>query len=118
MNVVIDKKDYLRDWRARSQQYLMYTGAKCRAKRKNMEFTISKEDIIIPTHCPVLGMPIQRNIGSGFHNNSPSLDRIDNTQGYTKDNIRVISNRANLLKCDATLEELELLLKDAYSLRY
>ena len=118
MNVVIDRKEYLKNWRSRSQQYLMYTGAKCRAKRDGLEFTISKEDIVIPTHCPVLGMPIQRNIGSGFHRDSPSLDRIDNTKGYTQDNIRVISNRANLLKCDATLKELELLLKDAYSLRH
>jgi len=118
LNVVIDRKDYLRDWRARSQQYLMYTGAKCRAKRDSLEFNINKEDIIIPDVCPVLDIPIKRNEGSGWHNDSPSLDRIDNTKGYTKDNIRVISNRANRLKCDATLEELEKILIDARRLGY
>lgn len=96
----------------------MLAGAKCRAKRDGLTFDIVKNDIVIPTHCPILGIPIKRNIGSGFHNDSPSLDRIHNANGYTKDNIRVISNRANLLKCDATLEELEFILKDARLHRY
>ncbi len=96
----------------------MFIGAKCRAKRDGLEFNISKEDITVPTHCPILRIPIKKNTGSGFHNDSPSLDRVDNSKGYVKGNIRVISNRANLLKCDATLEELELLLKDARSFRH
>ena len=98
MKVVIDimsRKEYLALWRERSQQYVMFTGAKCRAKRDGLEFSIAKEDIQIPTHCPILGIPIKKNIGSGFHRDSPSLDRINNRLGYTKDNIRVISNRAN-----------------------
>ena len=36
---------------------------------------------------------------------SPSLDRIDPTGGYTPDNIRVISYRANWIKNDGTLDE-------------
>ena len=76
----------------------MWTGAKWRAKRDGLDFNISKEDINIPDQCPILGIKLKRNIGSGWHSDSPSLDRIDNTKGYTKDNIRVISNRANSLK--------------------
>lgn len=95
----------------------MLSGAKSRAKKKGLEFSLTKDDIEIPETCPIFGIPIKRNDGSGFHNNSPSLDRIDNNLGYTKDNVRVISNRANLLKCDASLEELELLLKDALRTR-
>jgi hypothetical protein len=38
--------------------------------------------------------------------NAPSIDRIDNNKGYTKDNIMVISRRANILKKDATFDEL------------
>jgi hypothetical protein len=37
---------------------------------------------------------------------SPSIDRVDSSKGYTKDNIQVISHRANNLKNNATLEEL------------
>lgn len=90
----------------------MVAGAKCRAKRKGLEFSITEEDIDIPMICPVLGIPLKKNKTSGFHNNSPSLDRIDNNRGYVPGNVRVISNRANMLKCDATIEELEKVLED------
>lgn len=96
----------------------MLAAAKCRAKRDGLVFSLTREDINIPSHCPILGIPLKHNIGSGFHNDSPSLDRIHNSKGYSKDNVRVISNRANLLKCDATLEELELIVKDARLHRY
>jgi hypothetical protein len=35
------------------------------------------------------------------------VDRLDNDKGYTPDNIRVISMRANDIKSNATLDELE-----------
>jgi hypothetical protein len=37
---------------------------------------------------------------------SPSLDRIDNSKGYVKGNVAVISFRANTLKNNATADEL------------
>jgi hypothetical protein len=40
-----------------------------------------------------------------------SVDRIDNNSGYTKDNIKVISFRANRLKSNGTLEEFEQIVK-------
>jgi len=42
---------------------------------------------------------------------SPSLDRIDNSKGYTKDNVMVISFRANNIKKDANLQELKALVR-------
>lgn len=87
------------------------TRVKSRAKRLNIPFNLELADIIIPTHCPVLGLKIQT--GQGYNPvNSPSLDRINPKGGYIKDNIRVISNRANLLKSNATVEEMRLVLKD------
>lgn len=56
--------------------------------------------------CPVLGIPLDYTAsGKGVHN-SASLDRSDSTKGYVLGNVKVISLRANLLKRDASLEEL------------
>ena len=86
---------------------------KSRAKRNNIPFNLTIDDIVIPDVCPVLGIPIQKNHGhQGYFNDSPSVDRIIPELGYTKGNVRVISNRANLLKNNATIEELELVLED------
>lgn len=49
---------------------------------------------------------------SGYFDDSPSIDRIIPELGYTKGNIRVISNRANLLKSNATIEELQKVIND------
>lgn len=59
--------------------------------------------------CPLLGLELERVNGKGRLPNSPSLDRIDSSKGYTKDNVWIISLRANTIKNDATLEELALM---------
>lgn len=43
---------------------------------------------------------------------SYSLDRIDSSKGYIKGNVWVIPFKANRIKSDATLEELELIAKN------
>lgn len=75
-----------------------------RALAKGLEFDITADDLVVPETCPVLGLRIAP--GNGRSDNSPSVDRFDNTRGYTRDNIRVISLRANILKRDATADEL------------
>lgn len=86
----------------------LWIAAKQRAKKKNIPFSIDVEDIIIPTICPVLGIPLVFRVGQKyFQPDSPSLDRIVTSLGYVKGNVAVISWRANRLKTDATLEEME-----------
>jgi hypothetical protein len=86
----------------------MWERSKRRARKKGFEHTIKYYDIHIPTHCPLLGIPLFRAEGQdGARSNSPSLDRIDSSKGYTPDNIWVISNKANSIKSNATVEELE-----------
>jgi len=65
------------------------------------------DDITIPSTCPILGIPIEWKQGNGKASiaNSPSLDRLDSTKGYTPDNVRVISYRANVIKNDGTAAE-------------
>ena len=89
-----------------SESYIrfMLYAAKGRAAAKGLDFNLSIEDITIPEICPILNIPLQISKGPR-KNNSPSLDRINNSKGYTRDNTRVISWRANHLKHDGTLEE-------------
>ena len=85
----------------------MLSNAKGRASRDGIPFALTIADIVIPTHCPILGLPLYPATGSrGGGDHSPSLDRIEPARGYVPGNIIVISNRANRLKSDATIEEL------------
>ena len=89
----------------------IYSAAKARATRRGLPFNLELSDIKIPSHCPILGIPLVSVVGCGMgsikaRNNSPSIDRIDNTKGYVKGNVIIISMRANNLKSDGTLEEI------------
>lgn len=77
-----------------------------RAKRDGIAFDLKSEELSVPEVCPVLGIPLFRQRGNGPRDNSPSLDRIDPSKGYTKDNVRVISYRANRIKGNCTAAEL------------
>jgi len=92
-------------WNRENPEKFMLTRCKARAKQKGIEFTITLEDIHIPSHCPVLNIPLFVSIGR-MTNNSPSLDRIDNDRGYIPGNVLVISNRANKIKGNSTPDEL------------
>jgi hypothetical protein len=86
----------------------MLWSARGRARRKGLQCTITLGDIVIPAHCPILGMPLKVKTGSRGHaDHSPSLDRIDPKLGYTPANVQVISQLANIMKNSATLEQLE-----------
>lgn len=89
---------------------ILWSQSQRRAKKYGYEHNISKEDIVIPEYCPVLGIPLIISDGRSSYN-SPTLDRFDNNQGYIKGNVRVISFRANSLKSNASVEELEKIIK-------
>lgn len=89
--------------------------ARRRGRQRGLESTIRVSDLAWPTHCPVLGITLDYTTKSGFRNgnghNNPSLDRFDCQQGYVPGNVMVISFRANALKSNATLEELEAVIR-------
>lgn len=83
-------------------------GAKGRAKKQGIYFNLkSYKDLPkVPKLCPVFNEPLI--VGSGVATDfSPSLDRIDNNRGYIKRNIQIISRKANQMKSNATLEDIE-----------
>jgi len=89
----------------------LYNHLKSSAKKRNIPFTLTLTDLnnlSFPLTCPILNIPLKWNTGQP-KDNSYSIDRIDSSKGYEKDNILVISYRANVLKRDATKEELKLL---------
>jgi hypothetical protein len=94
-------------------EHNLFRWAKKRAKDLGVPFDITVDDIVIPTHCPFLGIELKSRIG--YHGplaSSPTLDRIIPKLGYVCGNILVISHKANTIKQNATLEELELIVQN------
>jgi hypothetical protein len=89
----------------------MILSARARATEGGYPCTITLNDIVIPTRCPVLGIPLRSSVGrlEGVTDNSPSLDKVVPALGYVPGNVIVVSHRANRLKSDASLAELTLL---------
>jgi hypothetical protein len=122
-NTKYSTPSYRKALRVIDSRKIMLSHAKKRALEKGLECTITVNDIIIPNICPFLQIPIFVCTSeiSGRHgpcDNSPSLDRLDNTKGYIPGNVLVVSFRANSLKKDASIEELELLLKNLKMVLY
>ena len=78
---------------------------KHRSKAKQIPFNLTLDDLELPTECPILGISLKFNKNGAF-DDSYSIDRIDNTKGYTKGNVQIISLLANLLKSKGTLDQL------------
>lgn len=76
--------------------------SKSRAKKKNIPFNITEDDIVIPDRCPVFGVEFIY----GDKDLTYSIDRIIPELGYTKDNIVIVSNKANMIKNNASPEEI------------
>lgn len=111
-NLIYSQK---RESRLRNFVHSMWKAAKKRASERDLEFNIEESDIVIPDVCPILEVPLKFGT-KGNYDYSPSLDRIDNTKGYIKGNIQVISKKANTMKNSATLQELQTFCKNI--LRY
>lgn len=87
-------------------EHLIWMETKKRAKARGIVFDLDISDIVIPKVCPILGIGLS--FGEGrVHDASPSLDRIVPSKGYVKGNCFIISSKANRMKQESTLEDLE-----------
>lgn len=91
-------------------QYRLWHSSRCRARAHGMEHTIQPADIYLPEVCKYLGVTINYQLvgedGRVRSQDGPSIDRIDSTKGYVPGNIQVISDLANRMKQEATVEQL------------
>lgn len=104
-----------RDSRLRNIIHAIWKKAKDRAQKYGFDFNIEESDIVIPDICPILEVPLEFGT-KGNYEYTPSIDRIDNSKGYVKGNIQIISKKANSMKNSASLEELRKFCKNV--LRY
>jgi DNA-binding CsgD family transcriptional regulator len=84
------------------------TTLKNRCNQTGIEFNLTLGDIYPPpSHCPALGIELNLLTAAPLSDSSLSVDRIDPNKGYTQDNITLVSFRANKIKTNATLDEIE-----------
>jgi hypothetical protein len=99
--VLLQKK-----WREKNLHWELWYKAKQRGLEQDLPFDIEPSDVIIPTHCPILGIELhiaKKNIGDS----SPTIDKIFPEKGYVKNNIIVISAKANRIKNNSSVDELK-----------
>lgn len=104
-----DPKAYWRQHRSNNPVSYLLNQARYRAKKIGLEFDIELSELEVPERCPVFDIPLFYSPGKRTPN-SYSLDRWDNTKGYVRGNVRIISWKANQYKGDLTIKEVERLL--------
>ncbi|MFY8211054.1 MAG: hypothetical protein ACOVLB_00075 [Candidatus Nanopelagicus sp.] len=104
--------------RYRSMQNTMivqFRQRKNTALKMGIPFTIELDQIEQPKYCPVLGIELNYAWGgTAGHLRDPAkatIDKVIPELGYVPKNVYIISWRANKLKSDMTLEELEKIMK-------
>lgn len=102
----------IRGYRQKNPEKYMFQTVRNRAKDLGVPFNITVEDIKIPEFCPILGVKLTPNCLGKKNLYVASLDRIIPELGYVKGNVAVISKKANMMKHNASLEEIQLFAKN------
>lgn len=96
--------------------YRQFNSRKQTAKKNGIPFTISFDELEKPEYCPVLGVKLNYGCSTGLDGkqtrdpNKASIDKVIPELGYIPGNVFVISWRANKLKSDMSVTELEKIL--------
>ena len=94
----------------------LFSAAKTRSKLKNLDFELDREWItekVQPMVCTVTDLILQLEIDDRYQYSPfrPSIDRIDNTKGYTKSNCQITSVIYNRAKSEYTHADVLLMCK-------
>jgi len=99
-----------KEYRRSNVEQALWSSRKYWANKNDVKFDLKISDIVIPAFCPILGIKLE----TGDHKSvesSPTLDRKIPSLGYVKGNVEVISHKANRMKSDMTVSDVESLLK-------
>lgn len=106
--IINDNLDYAN---IETKQKFLYNKIKInnygRRGRNGITINIRPEDIIINDYCPFMNEKITYKHTHKITSNGYSIDRIDNSKGYIKGNVWVISKLANAIKNSSLPEELK-----------
>ena len=105
--IVSSYADINKNWAVHKREGLKTGWRKRKNLHDNVPFTVTADDILslVPKDlkCPIYKVPFVFNTNSQWN---MSFDRIDNSKGYTKDNLVVVSLRVNTIKSVATVKEM------------
>ncbi len=115
----VDKEEYInkqRKWRMSNLIHYRVESAKHRAIRKGISFEITNNDInekLINQDykCFISKQPISMTENNWY---TLSLDRLNNSLGYTKENTIVVTKFVNSSKNDLSLDNFISMLKEVY----
>ena len=108
--MALTNREYCYNHRHANPVNYLVAKAKKNSKKSGVDFSLTKDDLVMPETCPILGLKLR--VGkTSKQDYSPSLDRLYPEKGYVKDNVNIISWRANHLKNNGTLEEFRKLVK-------
>lgn len=98
---------YQRQYKRAHREQTALVRARRRAAKLGVAFSLTAEDLPpVPDFCPALGLRFQCGDGRPVPE-SLTLDRINPALGYVPGNVMWLSLRANAMKQDASLEQLQ-----------
>ena len=99
--------EYSNNYRKRNPNRSRFFLLRSSSKSRGIPFNLDEEFFFnVPEVCPVLGIPLD----GRDKDHQWSVDRLKPALGYVQGNVKIISMRANRLKNDSTITEIERIL--------
>lgn len=93
--------------------FVLWNMLETRAEQKGLDFDLTVSDVrtLLKTkRCYYTGAELMKEHGVD-RQNKPTFERIDSSKGYTRGNVKVVSEKANHAKSDLTLRQLKTMVR-------